>query len=128
MNRRISIAAALFGMIAIVLGAFGAHGLKAVLNVNELTTFETGVKYQMYHALFLLFVATSTSIDEKTKNRILYFITSGILMFSGSIYLLVTDKLMGFDLKAIGFVTPIGGMLLVLGWLTLFLKLLNKKA
>ncbi|MET0760494.1 MAG: DUF423 domain-containing protein [Flavobacterium sp.] len=128
MERKIISTAALLGMIAIVLGAFGAHALKKVLNLEELNTFETGVKYQMYHALFLLFIGTTNLISEKAKKTILYLVITGIIFFSGSIYLLATNSLTAFDFKVIGFITPIGGLLLILAWFILFLNILKKKA
>ena len=76
MDRRILSTAAFFGMTAIILGAFGAHALRKVLTIEQLTTFETGVKYQMYHALFLLFLGVNNHLTQKTKktkkNRIQY--------------------------------------------------------
>lgn len=120
MERRITIIATLFGMIAIVLGAFGAHALKKVLSVEQLVTFETGVKYQMYHALFLLFVGTTKLVSDKVKTTILYLVVVGVVFFSGSIYLLATNDLISFDFRIIGFVTPIGGFLLICAWLCLF--------
>ena len=128
MERKIVLTAALFGMLAIVLGAFGAHALKKVLTLEELNTFETGVKYQMYHALFLLFIGMSSHVSEMAKKRIYYAIVTGILFFSGSIYLLATNDLTTFDFKVIGFITPIGGLLLMVGWLCLFIDFFNKKA
>lgn len=127
MERKILSTAALLGMIAIVLGAFGAHALKKVLNLEQLNTFETGVKYQMYQAIFLLFIGTTTLLSEKAKKTILYLVVSGVFLFSGSIYLLATNNLTTFDFKMIGFVTPIGGLLLILGWFILFLNLIKKK-
>ena len=70
MDRKIISTGAIFGMIAIILGAFGAHALKKVLSINELTTFETGVKYQMYHALFLLFIGMTNEVSQKTEKSI----------------------------------------------------------
>jgi uncharacterized membrane protein YgdD (TMEM256/DUF423 family) len=128
MERKITSTAALLGMIAIVLGAFGAHALKKVLSLDALNTFETGVKYQMYHALFLFFIGTTHLISEKVKKTILYLVITGIIFFSGSIYLLATNDLTTFDFKVIGFITPIGGLLLILGWFVLFLNILKKKA
>ena len=127
MDRKIITTAAFLGMTAIILGAFGAHALKKVLNLEQLNTFETGVKYQMYHALFLLFVGLSQTITEKTKKIIFYFIVVGVLFFSGSIYLLATNNLTGFDFRKIGFITPIGGLLLIVGWIWLFIDFYKKK-
>lgn len=91
MDKKIFVTASLLGMIAIILGAFGAHKLKEVLTLEQLNTFETGVKYQMYHAFFLLFVGLNTALTDKAK-RIIYFLTLfGVVFFSGSIYLLATN-------------------------------------
>jgi uncharacterized membrane protein YgdD (TMEM256/DUF423 family) len=127
MDKKIFVTASLFGMIAIILGAFGAHKLKEVLTLEQLNTFETGVKYQMYHALFLLFVGLNTALTVKTK-RIIYFLTLfGVIFFSGSIYLLATNSLTSFDFRTIGFITPIGGLLLIMAWGVSLLSYLKKK-
>jgi uncharacterized membrane protein YgdD (TMEM256/DUF423 family) len=128
MDRKIISTGAIFGMLAIILGAFGAHALKKVLSIAELTTFETGVKYQMYHALFLLFIGMTNELSQKTKKSIYYLVIFGVLFFSGSIYLLATNNLTSFDFKTIGFVTPIGGLLLILAWSVLFYNLVKKKS
>ncbi len=128
MDRKIIATAAAFGATAIILGAFGAHALKKVLSYEELAVFETGVKYQMYHALFLLIVGISGLISEKAKKGIFYLVVSGVVLFSGSIYLLATDNLNSFNFKIIGFVTPIGGLLLIMGWIWLFIDFLKKKS
>ena len=128
MDKKIISTAAILGMIAIILGAFGAHALKKVLSIDQLATFETGVKYQMYHALFLLFIGILTDLNQKTKKKIYYLTLSGVVLFSGSIYLLATNDLTPFDFKTIGFVTPIGGLLLILAWGALLLNYFNKKS
>lgn len=127
MDKKIITTGAIFGMLAIILGAFGAHALKKVLSIEQLTTFETGVRYQMYHALFLLFIGLIPSLSEKTKKTIYNLILIGLIFFSGSIYLLATNDLTAFDFKVIGFVTPIGGLLLILGWGVLLYHFLKKK-
>ncbi|MGL2992594.1 DUF423 domain-containing protein [Flavobacterium sp. TSSA_36] len=129
MSKKVITTAALLGMIAIILGAFGAHALKKVLTTEELVTFETGVRYQMYHALFLLFIGLSTSLSEKSRKIIYYLTITGVLLFSGSIYFLATNALTSFDFKKIGFVTPIGGLLLISAWVVLLFDFLknNKK-
>ena len=128
MQTKILSTAAILGLLAIVLGAFGAHALKAVLTPEQLVTFETGVKYQMYHALFLLFVGMSTMLSEKAQKMIYWLTVIGILFFSGSIYLLSTKNLTGIDLKMIGIITPIGGLLLIVAWFWLFIDLIRKKS
>ncbi len=116
MNKKITATAAFLGMVAIILGAFGAHALKKVLTPEQLISFETGVRYQMYQAFFLFFLATQNDIQEKTKKTIFTLILSGTLFFSGSIYLLSTTGITGVSFKSIGFITPIGGLLLILAW------------
>jgi uncharacterized membrane protein YgdD (TMEM256/DUF423 family) len=128
MDRKIFSTAAFFGMTAIILGAFGAHALKKVLTLDQLATFETGVKYQMYHALFLLFLGLNNHLTSKTKKTILILTILGIIFFSGSIYLLATNSLTSFDFKVIGIVTPIGGLLLIVAWSILMIQFLKKKA
>ena len=114
MNKKITATAAFLGMVAIILGAFGAHALKKVLTPEQLISFETGVRYQMYQAFFLFFLASQNDILEKTKKTIFALILSGTLFFSGSIYLLSTTGITGVNFKPIGFITPIGGVLLIL--------------
>jgi uncharacterized membrane protein YgdD (TMEM256/DUF423 family) len=127
MDRKIISTGAIMGMIAIILGAFGAHALKKVLSIEQLSTFETGVRYQMYHALFLLFIGMMDSLSQKAKKTIYYLVLSGVLLFSGSIYLLATNDLTSFDFRVIGFVTPIGGLLLILAWSVLLYNFIKKK-
>jgi len=115
-------------MLAIIFGAFGAHALKKVLTLEELSTFETGVKYQMYHALFLVLIGTINELSQKTKKTIYYLVIFGVILFSGSIYLLATNNLTSFDFKVIGFVTPIGGLLLIASWGILLVNFLKKKS
>ena len=116
MNKKITATAAFLGMAAIILGAFGAHALKKVLTPEQLISFETGVRYQMYQAFFLFFLASQNDILEKTKKTIFRLITAGTLFFSGSIYLLSTTGITGVNFKSIGFITPIGGLLLIIAW------------
>ena len=128
MEKKITVTAAFLGMTAIILGAFGAHALKTVLTMNQLASFETGVKYQMYHALFLMLVGLNVSMSEKTKRAIYFLTVIGVIFFSGSIYLLATNQLTSFDFKVFGIVTPIGGLLLILAWSVFLLSCFNKKA
>ena len=128
MDRKIISTGAVLGMIAIILGAFGAHALKKVLSMEELSTFETGVRYQMYHALFLMLIGIINELSQKAKKIIYNLVVFGVLLFSGSIYLLATNTLTSFDFKVIGFITPIGGLLLILAWGVLLFHTLMKKA
>lgn len=128
MNKKILITAAVLGIISIILGAFGAHALKALISTEMQQTFETGVRYQMYHALFLLFVGTTSLISEKSKKIIYYLVITGVVFFSGSIYGLATNSLTGFDFKIIGFVTPIGGLCFIISWMVLIMNLIKNKS
>lgn len=119
MNRTIFLTGIVFGVLAVLLGAFGAHGLEKLIDADSISTFETGVKYQMYHALFLLLLGSTSRLPEKSKKWIYYLIVTGIILFSFSIYFLATNVLTQFDFKTIGFVTPIGGLLLICGWVLL---------
>jgi uncharacterized membrane protein YgdD (TMEM256/DUF423 family) len=127
MDKKIIKAAAILGFIAIAFGAFGAHSLKKMVGVLELNTFETGVRYQMYHALFLLFVGTTNLISESAKKVIYLTTLSGILLFSGSLYLLALNNFLPFNFKPFGFVTPIGGLLFLTAWFWLFVNFHKKK-
>ncbi|MNK95438.1 hypothetical protein D3C87_1156740 [compost metagenome] len=128
MKRRIVLTGAFIGMLAIILGAFGAHLLKKYLSVDQLNTFEVGVRYQMYHALFLLFLSTQKDIAEKTLKAIYNLVVGGVLLFSGSIYLLATKDYTLFESKIIVFATPLGGFLLIIAWTLLFFTILKRKS
>ena len=110
---------ALFGMLSVIFGAFGAHALKKTLSPNQLQSFETGVKYQMYHAIVLLVLG----FGQGPQTRAIYWcFTLGIILFSFSIYGLVLSDAKGKKIKILGPITPIGGLLLIFGWLTLLIK------
>jgi uncharacterized membrane protein YgdD (TMEM256/DUF423 family) len=127
MEKKILLAACTLGFLAIIFGAFGAHALKKTLTVEQLNSFETGVKYQMYHALFLLFIGATQIITLKEKTIIFYLTLTGVFFFSGSIYVLTTNGLTGIKTKLIGPITPIGGLLLILSWGYLFYAIFTKK-
>ena len=128
MDKKILITAAFLGLLAIILGAFGAHALKKTLSVEQLQSFEVGVRYQMYHALFLLFIGTFALLDEKQRMVIFWLTISGVLLFSGSIYLLATNGITNLKTKFLGPITPIGGFLLISAWSYLFYAILSKKS
>jgi len=128
MNKKILVVGSVLGLLAVILGAFAAHGLKDSLTKEAIDTFQTGVRYQMYHAIVLLFVGSTTYLKAKTKNLMFYTVIVGVLLFSGSIYGLSTNILTGFDFKTIGFVTPIGGFFLIVSWIFMLLDFLKFKA
>jgi uncharacterized membrane protein YgdD (TMEM256/DUF423 family) len=127
MNKNLSIAAFL-GLTAIVLGAFATHALEKKLTAAAMDSIETAVRYQMYHVLVLLFVNMFNGFTEKFKNIVSLFFFLGILFFSGSIYTIYLAKV---PAASIWFVTPLGGLMLILGWLLMLIffakKVINKK-
>lgn len=127
MDKKIIKSAAILGFLAIAFGAFGAHSLKKLVGDLQLNTFETAVKYQMYHALFLLFVGTTNFISEATKKVIYLTTLTGILLFCGSLYLLTLNTLLPFNFISFGFITPIGGFLFLVAWFWLFVNFYKKK-
>lgn len=127
MNKTILVTAAVMGFLAVILGAFGAHGLKRLVDANAVSTFETGVRYQMYHALLLLFVGSTAYLTPNAKNWVFYSVLIGVVLFSGSIYGLATNTLTTFDFKKAAFLTPIGGLFLIIGWLLLAYHFLTIK-
>ncbi|AUC83860.1 DUF423 domain-containing protein [Polaribacter sp. ALD11] len=111
------------GMLTIILGAFGAHALKETLTPEQLLSFETAVRYQMYHVIVLLFVNTYSGFSSIKKNTISWLFFFGILFFSGSIYAI---QLTEITAKSIWFITPIGGLLFVTGWLFMIIYFLKE--
>lgn len=116
MNEISLITGASFGALAIIFGAFGAHALKKTLDEAQLKNFETGVKYQMYHALLLVVLGLGLDATHPMYTSIHYCICVGTILFSFSIYGLVLSASKGKTIKALGPITPIGGLLLVIGW------------
>jgi len=127
MDRKIFMTASLFGGISVVLGAFAAHGLKPLLSVSALDSLNTGIRYQMYHAFLLFFIGITTQITPKQKSILFKLILIGVVLFSGSIYLLSTNALTAFNFKIIGFITPIGGLFLISSWTLLFIYFMRNK-
>ena len=117
------IIASFFGMVAIILGAFEAHALKEILSIDELSSFETGVRYQMYHAIVLLFVNGYDQFTIPQKNRITYLFVTGILLFSGSIYLIHFTSI---SVKSIWFLSLLGGLAFIIGWIFMILYFYQK--
>jgi uncharacterized membrane protein YgdD (TMEM256/DUF423 family) len=106
----------LYGLLAVVFGAFGAHALKKSFTVDQLKSFETGVKYQMYHALVLLIIGFNFNLTTVLEKYMVYSFSVGTFLFSFSIYGLTLSTSKGKKLRFLGPVTPLGGLLLVIGW------------
>jgi len=118
-NKDFMAIAAVFGALAVFIGAFGAHGLKEMFTAKEIAWFQTGSLYHFLHALALL-LYTKSAKRYKKGNLLLpsYAFLLGILMFSGSLYTMAILSASGLDFGPLGIITPIGGLSLVTGWLT----------
>lgn len=116
MEKKIFLVASILGLIAVVFGAFATHGLKPLLSDTSFDSFQLAIRYQMYHAFFLFVIGLMPQLQPNQKKRILLVTLFGVLLFSGSIYLLSTNVLTTFDLSFLGPITPIGGLLLILAW------------
>ena len=126
-DKNIVVVASFLTAITIGMGAFGAHGLKNLVDASALNTFETGIRYQMYHCLALLVLGLAPLVPIKIKKTLFWFFIFGMLFFSGSIYLLALNSILPFDATKIGFITPIGGLLFILGWIWFAVKMLTLK-
>lgn len=128
MNKRIILTAALFGALAVILGAFGAHGLKNIVAANQLETWQKGVEYQFYHTFAILYLSTFARYKNKLIGLSFVFFSIGIVLFSGSLYLLAIKDAYGLSFaQFLGPVTPIGGLCFIIGWIFLFLAALKDK-
>ena len=118
------IIAAALGFTGVAAGAFGAHGLKKILEPDLLAVFETGVRYQMYHALALGIVACMTSFAGKRKllHAAGWLFIAGVVVFSGSLYALALS-----GIRVLGAITPIGGLAFLGGWLVLIFAAIGQK-
>ncbi len=120
---RILFYGSLFGLIAIILGAFGTHTLSEMISAKKLISFQTGLRYQFYHAFALLFLGLFQQQNPNASfKRIANFFIIGTTLFAGSIYLLATRDITHIPGKFLGPITPIGGLILIIGWLQLLLK------
>jgi uncharacterized membrane protein YgdD (TMEM256/DUF423 family) len=113
MNRTFLLIGAAFGFLGVAFGAFGAHALRNRLSPDMLAVFETGVRYQMYHALAILIVAAATGHfgNARLLGAAGWTFTAGVVLFSGSLYALALS-----DVRILGAITPIGGLLFLAGW------------
>ena len=128
MNKKIIITAAIFGFLAVIFGAFGAHSLKKLIHPGSLETWHTAVQYHFYHTFALLFLSTFGRFKNKIINFSFYCFSLGIILFSGSLYLMALKDIMSFGSSYfLGPITPIGGLFFILGWLSLLLAALRDK-
>jgi uncharacterized membrane protein YgdD (TMEM256/DUF423 family) len=127
LDKRIVVTAAFLGALTIAIGAFGAHGLKQLVDAEAITSFETGIRYQMFHVIVLLVIGFTGPISTTTKKWVFWFFIFGIILFSGSIYILALKEILSFDVKFLGLFTPLGGLSFIIGWLRLGYGLLKLK-
>lgn len=125
MNKKTIITAATLIAIAIILGAFGAHGLKKIASVEKVASFETGVRYQFYTAFSLLILGLNSSKFEFNLKMITNLLLIGTILFSGSIYLLSLQEFLGTNLSFLGPITPLGGLLMIISWIVFIFKFIK---
>ena len=118
---------AVYGLISVILGAFGAHALKKIISVEKLTSFETGVRYQMYSALFLLIVGYILKFETPSEKWISILMIAGTFLFSATIYLLAFSEVAAIPTKIIGPITPLGGLLMIISWAMLIFYFVKNK-
>ncbi len=116
----VQVIGALYGLLAVLFGAFGAHALKKSFSEEQLKSFETGIKYQMYHGILLIVLGFNLGFTTSLETYIGYSFILGVFLFSFSIYALCISAARGKKLKWLGPVTPLGGLLLLGGWGLLF--------
>lgn len=128
MNKKYVALGAILAAIAVALGAFGAHGLKKIVSLETVQIFQTGVQYQMYHAIaFLLTGLLYEKCSPKFARIAGVLFLFGIILFSGSLYLLTAGRAAEIaDLDKAGIITPVGGLAFIAGWLFLFLAVIKK--
>lgn len=126
MRKTATVFASIFGCTAVILGAFGAHGLRgADIKPESLHAYETAAHYQLLHAIALLAIVALPTMFTKYFKAIAYLFIIGVILFSGSIYILVLGDLLKFNAIWAGPITPLGGLCLIIGWFTLFLSALK---
>lgn len=128
MNHKIVITASVIILLAIVLGAFGAHGLKSIVSESAVTSFNVGVRYQMYVGLTLLILGLESSKFSFNLKPVFALMLIGISFFSLSIYGLSLREYLGINLSFLGPITPLGGLLMIISWTVLIVKLLKNKS
>lgn len=127
MNKRIIITAAIFGILAVILGAFGAHVIKAMISNSQMEIWHTAVQYHFYHTLALLFLSTFARFKNNLINIASYCFVFGIICFSGSLYLMALKDVLSINTKILGPITPFGGLLFIFGWIGLLLAAIKDK-
>lgn len=118
---------AVYGLLSVILGAFGAHALKKIISAEKLASFETGVRYQMYSALFLLIVGYILKFESPSEKWISILMIAGTFIFSFSIYLLSMSEAWNMNFKFLEPITPIGGLMMIISWAMLIFYFLKNR-
>jgi len=131
MSKNLLIVGSIAGMLAVMIGAFGAHGLEGKVTSAQISAYETGVQYHFYHT-FAIFIAAwlTTHFQSKIFQKAGWFFLAGMIGFSGSLYLLATRSILGIEswAKILGPITPIGGTFFIIGWGMLAYGILKNKS
>ncbi len=127
MNKQVVIGGAILIVLGIILGAFGAHGLEKLVDSDALLSYETGVRYQMYHGFALLILGANADKLLGDSKWVIGLMLIGVALFSLSIYMLVLQKPLDVSLKFLGPITPIGGVVMISAWVLLIKNLLTNK-
>lgn len=129
MNKQIILTASFFGLLAVVLGAFGAHGLEGKISEYQLGTWKTANEYQFYHTFALLFLSTFSRAKSQSIRVSFIAFSIGIVLFSGSLYLMSVRNLLGIEsVSVLGPITPLGGLCFMIGWIGLFVAAVKHRA
>jgi len=127
MKQLVLVIAGVYGLLSVILGAFGAHAFKSILSAEKLVSFETGIRYQMYHAIILLILGLTLSFTSSLEKWSAICMMAGVFLFSFSIYFLSFSEHWGINFRFLGPVTPIGGMFMITGWLLLIIYFIKVK-
>lgn len=127
MKQLVLVIGAIYGATSVILGAFGAHAFKKILPVEKLVSFETGVQYQMYHALLLIIIGVFLQFQTGLEKGAAWSIIVGSFLFSVSIYFLSFADHWGINLKFLGPITPLGGLFMIIGWFLLIYNFIKMK-
>ena len=117
----------IYGLLSVILGAFGAHAFKKILSAERLESFETAVRYQIYAAFFLLIVGYILKFETPSEKWISILMITGTFLFSVSIYFLSFQDYLGVNLKFLGPITPLGGLLMIISWAMLIWHFMKNK-
>ncbi|SFT14783.1 DUF423 domain-containing protein [Sphingobacterium wenxiniae] len=129
MNKQIILVASLSGLLAVILGAFGAHGLEGKISEYHIGTWKTANQYHFYHTFALLFLSTFSRAKNASIRLSFIAFVLGILLFSGSLYLLSVRSLIGLEgWTWLGPVTPVGGLFFMIGWIGLFVAAVRNRS